>query len=61
MLWQIPDFLIDDDTSKRKIKVSIKPVSNTDVISARVDELHSAIGRYQYCSLVEKNEIFENY
>jgi len=34
----------DDDTSKRKIKVSIKPVSNTDVISASVDELRSAVG-----------------
>ena len=40
----IVDFIADDDTSKRKIKVSIKPVSNTDVISASVDELRSAIG-----------------
>lgn len=34
----------EDERSKRKIKVSIKPVSNTDVISASVDELRSAVG-----------------
>ena len=40
--------------SKRKIKMTIKLVSNIDVISASVDELCSAISRYKYCSLVKK-------
>ena len=40
----ILNYVLDDERSKRKIKVSIKPVSNTDVISASVDELRSAVG-----------------